>query len=82
MIHGIGMDDEPPFLPYPHAVKKVGESVIPEEELLPNTVLSIEFYAGKEGYPDGVKLEDQLLVTEQGPVWLSRYPNSSILSGR
>ncbi len=79
MIHGIGMDDEPPFLPYPHAIKKVGESVIPDEELKPNTVLSIEFYAGKEGYPDGVKLEDQVLVTETGPVWLSRYPHTNAL---
>lgn len=75
MIHGIGMDDEPPFLPFPHALAKTGESVIPDEELKPNTVLSIEFYAGKEGYPDGVKLEDQVLVTEKGPVWLSRYPH-------
>lgn len=79
MIHGIGLDDEPPFLPYPHAIAKVGESVIPDEELLPNTILSIEFYAGKEGYPDGVKLEDQVLITEQGPVWLSRYPHTAAL---
>jgi Xaa-Pro aminopeptidase len=80
MIHGIGMDDEPPFLPFPHAIRKVGESVIPDEELRPNTVLSIEFYAGKEGYPDGVKLEEQVLITERGPVWLSRYPDCDALS--
>lgn len=80
MIHGIGMDDEPPFLPFPHAIKKVGESVIPDEPLQPNTVLSIEFYAGREGYPDGVKLEEQVLVTERGPVWLSRYPQTPALS--
>lgn len=80
MIHGIGMDDEPPFLPFSHAIKKVGESVIPDEPLQPNTVLSIEFYAGREGYPDGVKLEEQVLVTERGPVWLSRYPQTPALS--
>lgn len=80
MIHGIGMDDEPPFLPFPHAIKKVGESVIPDEPLQPNTVLSIEFYAGRQGYPDGVKLEEQVLVTERGPVWLSRYPQTPALS--
>lgn len=74
MIHGIGMDDEPPFLPFPHAIKYAGESVIADGELSPGTVLSIEFFAGKEGYRDGVKLEDQVLITETGPVWLSRYP--------
>lgn len=74
MIHGIGMDDEPPFLPYPHALKAVGESVIPDEELQPNMVLSIEFYAGKPKGREGVKLEDQVLITNSGPVWLSRYP--------
>lgn len=79
MIHGIGMDDEPPFLPFPHALKKIGESVIPDEPLLPNTVLSIEFYAGKKGCREGVKLEDQVLITKQGPVWLSRYPDDSRL---
>lgn len=79
MIHGIGLDDEPPFLPYPHALKYVGESVIPDEPLLPNTVLSIEFFAGKPGQRDGVKLEDQVLITETGPVWLSRYPLSDAL---
>lgn len=80
MIHGIGMDDEPPFLPFPHALKKLGESVIPDDVLQPNMVLSIEFYAGKTDYKDGVKLEDQVLITENGPVWLSRFPFDAVLS--
>jgi Xaa-Pro aminopeptidase len=79
MIHGIGMDDEPPFLPYPHSIQAVGESVIPDYGLQPNMVLSIEFYAGKVGEYDGVKLEEQVLITESGPVWLSRYPHEESL---
>lgn len=74
MIHGVGCDDEPPFLPYPHMIGQLGESVIPDGVLQTNMVLSIEFYAGKPGAEDGVKLEDQILITDSGPVWLSRYP--------
>lgn len=80
MIHGIGMDDEPPFLPFPHALKALGESVIPDDVLKPDMVLSIEFYAGDSEHRDGVKLEDQVLITENGPVWLSRYPFDQVLS--
>lgn len=77
MIHGCGLDDEPPFLPFPgdQAV------ILPKGELQENMVLSVEFYAGKKGKKDGVKLEEQLLITKDGPRLLSRYPFDSRLKG-
>ena len=34
----------------------------------------------KVDFKDGVKLEDQVLITESGPVWLSRFPFDAVLS--
>ncbi len=73
MLHGIGMDDEPPFLPYRHALNHIGESVIPEGVLEPGMMLCVEFYAGKRGGKDGVKLEEQVLITETGSELISTY---------
>ena len=36
--------------------------------------MSVEFYAGKVGEQDGVKLEDEVWVGPDGPVILSLYP--------
>ncbi|ABG04521.1 peptidase M24 [Rubrobacter xylanophilus DSM 9941] len=70
VLHGVGTDDELPFLPYPDdpgAIELDGE-------LKENMVVSVEFYAGKVGEQDGVKLEDEVWITEEGPVMLSLYP--------
>jgi Xaa-Pro aminopeptidase len=70
MIHGCGLDDEPPFLPFPGDDKVI----LPHGVLEENMVLSIEFYAGKIGKRDGVKLEEQVVLTKSGPQLLSGYP--------
>jgi Xaa-Pro dipeptidase len=70
MIHGSGFDDEPPFIPYPHDKG----ATMPEGEFLPGMVISVEFYAGKPGAREGVKLEEQILITANGPVRMSTYP--------
>lgn len=70
MIHGSGYDDEPPFLPFGW----VKNALIPRGHVQPNMSLSIEFYAGKVGGRSGVKLEEQILVTETGPELLAHYP--------
>jgi Xaa-Pro aminopeptidase len=44
-------------------------------------VLAVECYAGKVGARDGVKLEDEVWVTANGPVVLSDYPYDSRLLG-
>lgn len=70
VLHGIGTDDEPPFIPYPDQAA----NVMPEGEFRENMVVSVEFYAGKVGEQDGVKLEDEVWITANGPVVLSLYP--------
>jgi hypothetical protein len=38
--------------------------------------LCLESYIGEEGGPDGIKLEQQVLLTEQGTELLSSYPTT------
>ena len=45
MIHGCGLDDEPPYVPLPHDEK----SVVPRGRLAEDMVLSVECYAGRPG---------------------------------
>jgi Xaa-Pro aminopeptidase len=70
VLHGVGTDDEPPFFPYPDDPGAVNL----DGEFRENMVVSVEFYAGKVGEQDGVKLEDEVLITADGPVMLSLYP--------
>jgi hypothetical protein len=44
-------------------------------------VLAVECYAGKVGARDGVKLEDEVWVSANGPVLMSKYPYDSKLLG-
>ena len=37
-------------------------------------VVSVECYAGKTGAQDGVKLEDEIWITADGPVRICHYP--------
>lgn len=70
VLHGVGTDDEPPFLAFPDepgAEKRVGE-------FKENMVVSVEFYAGAVSGQDGVKLEDEVWISPDGPVMLSLYP--------
>jgi Xaa-Pro aminopeptidase len=39
--------------------------------LEPGMVICVESYAGAPGDPEGVKLEQQILITESGPELLS-----------
>lgn len=71
ILHGIGTDDEPPFIPYPSPEEK---KTMPQGEFKENMVVSVEFYAGKVGEQDGVKLEDEVWITADGPVIISLYP--------
>jgi Xaa-Pro aminopeptidase len=70
VVHGIGTDDESPFIPFPGGPWLV----MPEGEFRENMVVSVEFYAGKVGEQDGVKLEDEVWITRDGPVVISLYP--------
>lgn len=70
VLHGIGTDDEPPFMPFPGTP----EATELEGEFKENMVVSVEFYAGKPGLQDGVKLEDEVWISADGPVLLPLYP--------
>ncbi|CAN5724024.1 Xaa-Pro peptidase family protein [soil metagenome] len=70
VLHGVGTDDEPPFLAFPD---EPGAEKL-EGEFRENMVVSVEFYAGKVGEQDGVKLEDEVWIGPDGPVMLSLYP--------
>ena len=70
VLHGIGTDDEFPFIPFPDDEA----ATMPEGELQENMIVCVEFYAGEVGKQDGVKLEDEVLVTKDGPVIITLYP--------
>ncbi len=48
---------------------------------LANMVFSLESYIDTVGGSEGVKLEDQLLITDDGPELLSRFPFEEALLG-
>jgi Xaa-Pro aminopeptidase len=48
-------------------------------EIVPGMVLCVESYIGAPGGREGVKLEQQVLVTEAGTDLLSRFPFEAAL---
>ncbi|MFO7848500.1 MAG: Xaa-Pro peptidase family protein [Spirochaetia bacterium] len=75
--HGVGMTGEYPYL-YHHAdFPDAGY----DGEILPNMTICVESYIGEEGGREGVKLEEQLLITETGSELLSNYPFEEDLLG-
>lgn len=69
-MHGVGMRGEWPMLAYPIDFDKRGV----EGEFLPGMVLSMESYLGAGDGVEGVKLEEQVLITETGYERLSTFP--------
>lgn len=70
MMHGVGLCDEFPAIYYPEDFIEGAMNY----ELEPGMVICVEVYAGAVGGTDGVKLEDQVLITEDGFENLSSYP--------
>ncbi len=68
MIHGIGLCDEWPLIKYP---TDGGERNGTFEK---NMTITIESYIGKVGGKEGVKLEQQYLVGENGLELMSHHP--------
>jgi len=70
IIHGVGMHGEKPIVAHGCDLDRyTGEGV-----LEPGMVVCVESYVGEPGAADGVKLEDQFLVTDTGLAGMSRYP--------
>ncbi|MFT5113117.1 MAG: Xaa-Pro dipeptidase [Parasphingorhabdus sp.] len=70
VTHGVGMCDEYPKIPYFQDWSQSGYDGVIE----PGMVLCIESYVGESGGKEGVKLEEQVLVTENGYERLSCVP--------
>jgi Xaa-Pro aminopeptidase len=69
--HGVGQCDEYPEIAFPEHWDDVGF----DGHLEPGMVLTCEAYVGdRHGRWEGVKLEEQILVTESGPELLTSYP--------
>ena len=69
VMHGVGLCDEYPCVRYPEDVEAHGYSGTFE----PGMTLCIEAYIGAVGGFEGVKLEEQVLITETGCETLSTY---------
>jgi Xaa-Pro aminopeptidase len=75
LSHGIGMGDEWPIIPFPCDWEEEGT----EGELEAGMVICIESFIGSEHGGEGVKLEQQVLVTETGCEVMSAFPFESDL---
>jgi Xaa-Pro aminopeptidase len=68
--HGVGLTGEYPYLYHRRDYADAGYDGIIE----PGMTICVESYIGENNGADGVKLEQQLLVTETGNELLSRFP--------
>ena len=72
LAHGVGMIDEWPDIN--------GDTPTAQDGVLtPGMTLCVESYIGEVGGPEGVKLEEQVLITENGHEILSLFPFESAL---
>ena len=69
IAHGVGLCDEYPAIRYPQDWDKYGYNGVIE----PGQVLCLEAYVGEDGGREGVKLENQVLVTETGVELLDQF---------
>jgi Xaa-Pro aminopeptidase len=78
LYHGVGLADEYPTLP--HAPDWTDDT--PDGVLEPGMVLCVESYIGRLGGHEGVKIEEQVLITDTGNEQLSTYPlEQALLAG-
>jgi Xaa-Pro aminopeptidase len=68
MVHGVGFVDEYPSVAYVQDFEDWGYDGMFEE----NMVVCVESYMGAAGGKEGVKLEQQMLITHNGAVPMSK----------
>jgi Xaa-Pro aminopeptidase len=71
------MHGETPFIAHAMDFATYGREGILE----PGMVVSVESYIGERGGREGVKLEEEILVTEKGGAVISRFPFEDELLG-
>ena len=69
LFHGVGQCDEYPSIPFPSAWEASGYDGMLE----PGMVMAVEAYVGARSGGQGVKLENQVLITEDGHENLSPW---------
>ena len=74
VIHGVGLCDEWPRIGYADQAAQSHEGV-----LEPGMTLCVESYVGAEDGVEGVKLEEQILITDTGVARLSTFPYEDCL---
>ncbi len=77
VMHGVGLCDEYPSIRYREDYEHYGYDGVFE----PGMVMCVEVYAGEVGGSCGVKLEDQVLITEDGYENMTKYPFEEVLLG-
>lgn len=70
VMHGVGLCDEYPAVYFPEDLAATGYDGIVEE----NMTMCVEAYIGADGGREGIKLEQQVLITADGTEPLSTYP--------
>jgi len=70
LIHGVGLADEYPSIKHIQDFDKKGYDGVLQE----NMTLCVESYIGSEKGGEGVKLEEQVVVTRDGCELMTRYP--------
>jgi Xaa-Pro aminopeptidase len=68
--HGCGMTGEYPYLYHEGDFPAAGY----DGEILPDMTICVESYIGLDGGDEGVKLEQQVLITDTGTELLSQFP--------
>ncbi len=77
LMHGVGLCDEWPLIPYPDKFVEGAYNYYLEEGM----VLCVEALVSPEGGDFSIKLEDQVLITADGFENLSEYPFDASLMG-
>ena len=69
LLHGVGMIDE-----WPNVAWDTNDPAAQDGVLLPGMTVCVESYIGERGGTEGVKLEEQVLITDTGYEIMSRFP--------
>ena len=70
LFHGVGQCDEYPCIYFPHAWQDWGYDGVVE----PGMCFTVESFIGPRAGGEGIKLEDQYLITDTGAELLTRFP--------
>lgn len=75
LFHAVGLCDEYPSVPYSEDFDRAGYDGVLEA----NMIVCVESYIGRHGGHEGVKLEEQVLITVTGYEQVSKYPRDARL---